>query len=201
MAAPSFFPVPDGFAWIADPEERAQRASVAFRTADGVIVVDPVDYPGLDDRLAALGRVARVLKLLDRHNRDCAVVAARHGVDVEPPGSGAWTPAGVERLPVIARRRWREDALLVRDTGLLVIPESLGSIPFFRAPGERIGVSLVLRLFPPRRALAGLHPEVIAFGHGGPLESGGAAALEEALATSRRRMPRVLLGLLPRRRH
>jgi hypothetical protein len=194
MATPNTFPVPDGLAWIADPDESLQRASVAFRTADGVVVVDPVDHAGLDEQLATLGEVTRVLQLLDRHGRDCATVAARHGVAVEPPGPAAWTPSGVDRIPVVGRKRWREDALLVRQSGLAVIAEAVGSVGLFRAKGEPIGVHPVLRLLPPRRALGGLRPDAIAFGHGAPLQSGATPALHEALATSRRRAFSVYLG-------
>ncbi len=196
MPSPRFFPVPDGLAWIADPEEALQRASVAFTTPDGLVVVDPVDCAGLDERLGTLGEVTLVLQLLDRHARDCAAVAARHGVAVGRPGPGASTPGGVRRVSIAARSRWCEDALLVRGTGLLVIPEALGSAPLFRAPGEPIGVHPAMRLVPPRKALAGLRPAVIAFGHGAPLETDATAALEQALATSRRRAARVFLGAL-----
>lgn len=196
MATPSYFPVPDGFAWIADPDEALQRASVAFRTADGVVVVDPVDYAGLDERLATLGEVTRVLQLLDRHGRDSAAVAARHDVPLVSPGAGAWTPSGVDRISIVARKRWCEDALFVPSTGLAVIPEALGSVALFRAKGEPIGVHPILRLLPPRRALAGIRPDVIAFGHGAPLDHGATAALQEALATSRTRALRVYLGTI-----
>jgi hypothetical protein len=53
----------------------------------------------------------------------------------------------------------------------------------------------MLRLFPPRKALSRFAPELLLVGHGATLESGGDAALEDALAHSRRDMPRLVLSL------
>ena len=56
------------------------RTAHALATGDGVWLVDPVDVPEAMERAAALGAPAGVIQLLDRHNRDCAAIAARLGV-------------------------------------------------------------------------------------------------------------------------
>ena len=57
-----------------------QRASHALSHDGGVWLVDPVDGDGLEELLAPLGEVRGVLQLLDRHARDGAALARRHGV-------------------------------------------------------------------------------------------------------------------------
>ena len=64
-----------GFSWL--PDETLTRTSHALDTGDGVWLIDPVDVPEAIERVAALGAPAGVLQLLDRHNRDCAAIAAR----------------------------------------------------------------------------------------------------------------------------
>lgn len=75
----------------------------------------------------------------------------------------------------------------------LVCPEAVGTAPLFRVKGERLGVHPALRLFPPRRQLAGFEPEHLLVGHGEGIHGVVAApALREALAGARRRAPRWL---------
>jgi hypothetical protein len=64
-----------------------RRASHALAQDGDVWLVDPVDVAGLDALLAPLGTVRGVLQLLDRHARDCAALARRHGAPhiVTPP--------------------------------------------------------------------------------------------------------------------
>jgi hypothetical protein len=52
-----------------------------------------------------------------------------------------------------------------------------------------------LRLTPPRKRLSRFEPERLLVGHGEPIESGADAALREALAQSRRDLPRLLTSL------
>ena len=81
--------------------------------ADGrVWLVDPVDGPGLEERVRALGEPAGVLQLVDRHPRDCAVLAARLGVEhLRVPAAGvAGSPFQVRRILDVPW--WREVALL-----------------------------------------------------------------------------------------
>src|SRR5512141_2942952 len=97
-----------GFGWLLD--ERMQRTSHALALGGRVWLIDPVDAPGVEERVRALGEPGGVLQLLDRHRRDCAVWAGRLGV----PLIRAWEGiegAPFECLPVRDRRWWREVAL------------------------------------------------------------------------------------------
>jgi hypothetical protein len=201
-----------GFTWIAHPDEEMERASHALRTEDGVYVVDPVDAPDLDDRLADLGDVVGVVLGLGRHKRDCAAVAARHDVPVLLPewfsGVEGDLDAPVERF---GRRLGGSgyDAIRIRDSSVppwqevglfdgetLVVPESIGTAAFFRGGSETVGVHPMLRLFPPRRALGGLDPERLLVGHGEPLLADAAVALRDALDGARRNAPAAYATML-----
>jgi hypothetical protein len=178
-----------GFAWSRE-EDKIPRTSHAIRSGGRVWLIDTVDGPGLDERVRALGGPAGVVQLLDRHERDCAAVAARLAV----PLHVLEAPDGLEARRIVDRRLWKEIALWFPEEWILVCADALGSIGYFRAKNEPFGVQPLLRLFPPRRALAGLEPEHILFGHG-PAYHGPDAPekLREALATSRRRLPKALL--------
>jgi hypothetical protein len=199
-----------GFSWIAHPEEGMQRASHALPDGDSVWVVDPVDYEGLDDRLADAGSVTGVLTLLDRHKRDAEAVARRHDAPVYVPawmdGVAGEVDAPVERFTdrlgdtayrarrVLDNRVWQECALFDGET--LVVPEAVGTAEYFRSKRERLGVHPMLRLLPPRRQLGDIDPHRVLTGHGiGVLDAGG-TALESALAGSRRRAPAAYLRSL-----
>jgi hypothetical protein len=77
----SFSSGPDDMVtWVASDPGFMQRASHAL-VADGATwLVDPVDHPDVRARLDSLPAVTGVLQLLDRHGRDCAVMAADLGV-------------------------------------------------------------------------------------------------------------------------
>ena len=178
-----------GFGWTREGD-RLHRYAHALRLGDDVWLMDVVDAPGLDERIMALGRPAGVVQLLDRHTRDCPTVAARLRV----PHLELDAPPGMTAIPIVQWRFWREIALWFPDQRILVCADALGSLGYFRTKDEPFGVHPLLRLFPPRTALAGLEPEHILFGHG-PGYHGPEAprALEEALRTSRHRLPRALL--------
>lgn len=181
-----------GFGWLLD--ERMHRTSHALALAGRVWLIDPVDAPGVEERVRALGEPAGVLQLLDRHNRDCALWAAR----LEVPHLRAWH--GIDRAPfecltVRDRRWWREVALWEPTRRTLVCADALGTIAFFRAPAERIGWHPLQRLFPPR-SLSLAVPERILVGHGAGVHDGAAAALHDALQNGRRRFPAAVLSLL-----
>ncbi|MFB6108989.1 MAG: hypothetical protein ABEJ82_09170 [Haloplanus sp.] len=210
-----------GVGWLAHPDERMQRASHALAvdpsspstprtpTDRDVWVVDPVDAPELDDLLAALGDVVGVVVCLDRHTRDAAAVATRHDVPVYVPawmsGVAAGLDAPVERFDRtlgdsgyrVLRVRdtsippWREAALFDGET--LLVPEAVGTAPYYRAGDEPLGVHPMLRPFPPRRALGGLDPDRVLVGHGAGVFDDAATALREALANARRRAPAAYL--------
>jgi len=193
-----------GVGWIAEPDERMQRASHALVAGDGVWVVDPVDVSGLDDLLADLGTVRGVVVLLDRHTRDAAAVARRHGVPVWVPdffdGVAGDLDAPVERFgheladtgyvarEVVNSRLWQEASLLDRDRGVLVVPEAVGTAEYFLAGDERLGVHPMLRLAPPS-VLSALDPERVLVGHGTGVHDAAAQALADALQGSRTRTP------------
>jgi hypothetical protein len=98
------------------------------------------------------------------------------------------TPA-IERSASPPHPLWREAALYREADGTLVVPDSVGTAPYFRAPGERLGVSPYQRLWPPRRALGGLDPDRVLVGHGTGVFDDAASALVDALAGARRRAP------------
>ncbi|MFC7098178.1 hypothetical protein [Halobaculum marinum] len=197
----------DGFGWFAHPDEEGARAGHAVRGDDGVWLVDPLDAPGLDDRITDLGEVVGVVVLSSYHARDAGVLAERHGVAVHLP---AWmdrvsdrVDAPVERFtgsfgdpPFRVRRfeplsMWREAVAFRESDGTLVVPDLLGTGPGYAVGDERVGVVLSHRLWPPRR-LAGLDPARILFGHGEGVFDGASAALTDALDGARRRFPRAL---------
>ena len=185
-----------GFGWT-EPGFLA-RTSHALEVEGAVLVFDPVDMPGLDERIRALGEPEAVVQLLDRHERDSAAVAARLGVRHLRMKLGGSAARG--RLVQIAWNRfWREVAFWEPERRVLVVADALGTVGYFAAPGEPIGVHPFLRLRPPR-ALGELEPEHILCGHGAGVHGPAAApALREALATSRRRLPRALVSSLRRK--
>ncbi|TMK77719.1 MAG: hypothetical protein E6G45_08980 [Actinobacteria bacterium] len=186
-----------GFGWQA--EDFLRRTSHAVLAGGWVWLIDVVDGAGIDERIRALGEPAGIVQLVDRHGRDCAAVAERLGVPLHvtprdtPPG------APFELRPVLSRRWWREVALWFPAERILACGDALGSAGYFVARGEPLGVHPLLRLIPPRRALDGLEPKHILFGHGEGVHGVEAAsALHEALATSRRRLPAALLSAVRR---
>lgn len=195
-----------GTTWIAHPEESMQRASHALTDDGEVWLVDPVDGEGLDDHLAGVGTVAGVVVLLDRHKRDADTIASRHGVAVHVPewmdGVAGDIDAPVERFgttlagytvyPIARSRFWQEAALYDEDSGTLVVPEAIGTAPYFLTGDERVGVHPMMRVRPPRR-LGQFDPERILVGHGQPVLEDAATALDHALDGARRRAPALYL--------
>ena len=176
-----------GFGWIVD--EFMERCSHALVANGRVWLVDPVAADGVEERIRAAGDVAGVFQLLDRHNRDCAELAARLGVGhfVVPrsPMAGHFI-----FLPVRTSRRWQEVALWWPERGVLVCADALGTARYYRAGSERLAVHPLLRLFPPR-LLGGTEPVArrVLCGHGEGVHDGAEDALGEALRTARRRIP------------
>ena len=171
------------------PEPRfMQRASHAVAADGRVWLIDPVDDGEALERARALGEPAAVVQLLDRHGRDCAYVATRLGIphhrvpDIAPPG------APFRVIPVLHRKRWHEVALWFPHLRTLVCADALGTAPYYRARSERIGVSPLLRLMPPRGLLE-VEPEHVLVGHGAGVHEDAADAVRDALTKARRRMP------------
>jgi hypothetical protein len=200
----------DGVGWLAHPDEGMQRASHALFADDEVWLVDPVDVPDLDDFLAEFGEVAGVVVLLDRHKRDAATVANRHDVPVVLPRAlrairddfdtsvevTAGTIAGLQQITVLKNPFWREVALFDPDEKTLVVPEAVGTVDYYCAPGESLGVHPMLRAFPPRDELGSLDPERLLVGHGEGILTDAAGELATALRGSRSRMLSLYGGIL-----
>ncbi len=180
-----------GLTWVvAEPMERAFHALLD----DGrVWLVDPLDGPEIEDAVA-LGEPAGVLQLLDRHNRDCAAIAARLGVPhLKVPDAVPGSP--FEAIAAVRIPRWRETALWWPQCKALVVAEALAANPMHTGGGRRVGMHLFLRPWPPS-SLRGYRPEHLLLGHGHGVHGPEAAeAVEGAHARARRDLPRVLLKL------
>ncbi|XVH31371.1 hypothetical protein ACNS7O_13385 [Haloferacaceae archaeon DSL9] len=194
-----------GAGWIAYPDETMERASHALVSDGDVWVVDPVDADGLDDLLTSLGTVAGVVVCFDRHERDAAAVARRHGAsvhvatwmsdiadDLDAPierFESELGDSGYRAFPIRRSRLppWRELGLYSESERTLVVPESLGTAPYFRAADERLGVHPMLRLVPPTDVLSDFAPERILVGHGEGVSEDATTALHDALEHSRSR--------------
>lgn len=196
----------DGVGWIAYPDEGMQRASHALSVDGEAWVLDPVDASGVDELIADVGPVAGVVACLDRHLRDAATVARRHDVAVHVPAwfDGVDVDAPIERfdrslagMEAIRVRDagappWQEVALLAGDT--LYVPEAVGTVPYYCAPDERLGVHPMLRPVPPRDAFGGLAPTHLRVGHGAGIRDDAAETLRTALRDARRTLPRAYLN-------
>lgn len=198
-----------GIGWIAYPDETMQRASHALATDDGVYVVDPVDAAGVDDLVGEFGDVAGVLVLLDRHRRDSATVAARHDVPVFIPewmtGVASKLDAPVERLGdglsdtgyevrrVVDNPFWQEAALYDESAGVLLVPESLGTVNYFTTGSETVGVHPFRRLTPPRN-LRSLSADRLLVGHGPGVERDAQRAIDDAVSNSVTRAPAAMVN-------
>jgi len=179
-----------GFSWIVD--EPATRTSHALANEGCVWLVDPVRDETMLGRASALGRPAAVIQLLDRHNRDCAAIAAELDIPhlVVPD---AIPDSPFEAIRLTRRRAWRETALWWPAARTLVVAEALGTNEFFAAGRETVGVHLLLRLTPPRDALREVDPDHLLVGHGSGLHGPAAAdELRHALEHSRAGLPRLL---------
>lgn len=199
-----------GVGWIAHPEEIMQRASHAFATEEGVWLTDPVDADGIDDLVAEFGDVRGVAVLSNHHVRDADAIATRHDVPVYLPetmtGVAERLDAPVGRIAVGATlgeyelvevahsgsEFWQEYALYDGET--LLVAESVGGAPYLRVGDERLGVMVMRRLTPPTDALGDFEPERVLSGHGPGVDEDASAALQDALANARRRLPRALLA-------
>lgn len=180
------------FGWIEDA--RLQRTAHALAVDGRVWLIDPFESEGVEERIRALGEPAGVIQLIDRHGRDGAALAWKLGIQVHVvPRTLAGTPFTF--LPVVSQRLWQEVALWWPERRVLVCADALGTIPFFRAGDEPVGIHPMLRAFPPR-VLRGLGPLHVLFGHGrGRHGEGAAAEVDESIARSRRRIFNWLTGI------
>ena len=180
-----------GFSWIVD--EPMTRTSHALAADGPVWLVDPVRFPPAIERARSLGEPTAVIQLLDRHNRDCASLAAELAVPhLVVPATLPDTPFDV--VSVRDSKRWREVALWWPSEQTLVVAEALGTNRFFAGGRDAAGVHLLMRLSPPREALGRFEPEHILFGHGTGLHGSAATeGLRIALARARTGLPGLLL--------
>jgi hypothetical protein len=204
-AKPRFEDHEVGFSWMPDPRELMKRACHAVRLGpDGdVWIIDPVDVPGLDERIAALAgggeKTAGVLQLLDRHERDCEVIAERHGAPLHRLPFDGIEETKLEMVSVVRNPFWKEVAIWSEIDRTLIVAESVGTAPYFRAGDERLGIHPMMRLRPPHD-LEPYEPEHPLTGHGTGLHGPGTAeALAEAIAAARRRIPRAVASMIRRR--
>ncbi|MHB9286652.1 hypothetical protein ACKVMT_06385 [Halobacteriales archaeon Cl-PHB] len=199
-----------GVGWIAHPDEEMQRASHALAVDGDVWLVDPVDFEGIDDLLAEYGDVAGVVVLLDRHRRDAAQIATRHDVSVWLPDVLGFDADDVD-APVQFFHRdladtgyavhevfdnpvWHEVALYGEETGVLVVPEAVGTAAYFRADEEQLGVHPFVRIRPPRK-LGRLNPSRILVGHGAGIHENAPTVLRTALRNARSGIPQLWWGI------
>ena len=142
------------------------------------------------EEVRALGEPRGVIQLLSRHDRDCGALAERLRIPHYEVPTGSIAGAPFEFLPIVQLGPvWREVALWWPERRVLAVGDALGTLPYFRARGEPLGVHPLLRLVPPRH-LARFEPMRILVGHGEGVHGSAAAdALRQALATSRRRSP------------
>lgn len=209
----------DGFGWLAHPEEPARRASHAVRGDDGVWVFDPLDAPGVDERLADLGEVAGVAVLSNYHARDAGAVADPHDVAVHLPAwmdrvaervdtpterydapSGEWVDLGDSEIRVRTldpTTAWTEAIAYQPASGTLRIPDMVTTVPAITVGDERLVCYLFHRLAPPRAAFADLDPERVLVGHGEGVADDAGAALQYTLENARRNLPRALVSQAP----
>ncbi|ELZ98907.1 hypothetical protein C440_01085 [Haloferax mucosum ATCC BAA-1512] len=196
-----------GVGWLAYPDETMQRASHAVEVDGDVWLFDPVDADGLDDLLAEYGDVAGVAIGLDRHKRDAATIATRHEV---PVYVASWMTGVADELDAPVERfgnslgdsgfqtfrivdravpPWQEVGFFHKELGTLVVPETVGTVGYFCAPGERLGVHPMLRPIPPRRALYGYDPDRLLVGHGAGISENAGDELRTALSNARTNLP------------
>jgi hypothetical protein len=192
------------FGWQAHPDEDGRRTSHAV-VADGEVwLLDPLDAPGLDERLAESGPVAGVVVCSNWHARDAGRLAERHGVAVHAP---RWLSrveelvdapirrfddriAGFEVLRVDPLPGWQEAQLYRPRDGTLYSPDVLSRL--HATAGERIGLVLPCRANPPRERLGGREVERIRCGHGRGVDCDAGMALRTALDGAQVRLPRAI---------
>jgi hypothetical protein len=182
-----------GITWVV-ADEAMRRTAHALCDGGRVWLIDPFEDEEALSRALALGDVVAVLQLLDRHNRDCAALAARLGVPhLRLPDAVPDSP--FEVVKVVDLPKWREIALWWPEREALVVAEAIGTGPFFRGDEAAAGVHPFLRVRAPK-ALRVYAPQHLLMGHGHPLHGAAAsAALREAYARSVRDIPRTIARL------
>jgi len=175
--------------WIHPEPGWMERAGHAVLSGRGVWVLDPVDGDGVEERIRALGEPAGVVRMLDRHSRDCEAFARRLGVPLHDVPFGGVDGAPFEVIPVVRLPRCKEVALWFADERTLVCADVLTNAVGYKAASERIGVHPFLRLKPPG-VLREYDARHLLLGHGEGLHGDDVPeAIAEALSHPWTRMP------------
>ena len=182
-----------GISWVLD--EAMERACHAILADGKVWFVDPVEVDDIVDRAAALGEPAGVLQLLDRHNRDCAEVAERLGIEhLNVPDEVPGSP--FEAIKALRFPGWKETALWWPERRVLVVAEIVGTHPIANAGTGGVGVHPMLRLLPPK-SIRGFGAEHLLTGHGAAASrQTPTPRLERAYSRSHRDIPRAAISLI-----
>ena len=184
----------DGFGWIVD--EAMTRTSHALAADGKVWLVDALDWPEAIDRALALGEPAGVIQLLDRHDRDCAALASRLGVPhVVAPDELAGKPVHVHPGHA-AEALARVGALVAGRRGRSSRPTRSERTAFYTGGKAPIGVHLLAAARRRRGRSARSSPSTSSSATARECTApDGREPLRDALRTSRRRLPGVLLRL------
>lgn len=180
-------PFEHGISWVAD--DWMERASHAVVAGGKVWLIDPVAMREPIAQAQALGEIAGVIQLLDRHPRDCRSLAERFAVPLHRlPDELPGTP--FEVMTVIRKKGWDERALWWPEANTLMVAELFGTNAYFALSGE-VGVHPFLRA---TRTSIGrdLPVEHLLTGHGAPVHDDAAAAVAHALRRRITDMPRFL---------
>lgn len=181
-----------GLTWVM--EEWMQRASHAV-VADGKVwLIDPVDVPEAIAEAEALGEIAGVIQLLDRHPRACKALAERYGVPLHKlPPAGPLEGTPFEVVQLIEKKAWRERALWWPEARTLIVAELVGTNHYYALSGE-LGVHVMLRA---SKVTVGedLPVEHLLMGHGAPLHHDVPAQLARAYARRKRDLVLLPKGL------
>ena len=203
-----------GLGWFAHPDEEGQRASHALVGENGrVWLFDPLEAPGIDEEIEALGPVAGVVVCSNHHARDAAAFARRYDVPVFVPSwlervreqlaadgdialevvDGDLADSGYALREASPFPGWDEAVAYRRSNGTLYVPDLLGTAPPYLLEDERLAVYLLARLTPPTTAFVGIAPERILLGHGAGVHEDATGALADAFANARPGFPRALV--------
>lgn len=178
-----------GLTWVA--ADALERTAHALADGGRVWLVDPTEDAAALERAAALGELAAVIQLFDRHGRDCPAIARRLGVPLHRIPS-AVPDSPFEAFTALSLPGWREAGLWWPERRALVVAEVVGTAPHYAVGDGEVGIHPMLRLRPPQ-AVHAYRPEHLLVGHGPPVHGPGTAdALDEAYASSLRDMPRML---------
>lgn len=189
--AADLYPYEHGVTWVM--REWMRRASHAIVVDGKVWLVDPVEVPEALEAAEALGSIAGVLQLLDRHPRACRALAERYGVPLHRLPNEA-PASGLEVIPVLDKKAWTERALWIASTRTLVVAEVVGTNQYYALSGDAVGVHPGLR-FTSAEVGRELPVRHLLVGHGAPVHDDAKDALETAYRHRKRDALLLVRGL------